>query len=139
MRQRIQSRPGEVAQLVEHTTENRGVVGSIPTLAIEDSIAPKVSDQALEMRKEKYALAVGVTVANMWVQEEKLGKAHTRWEEEKNGEEPERPMSEAQIQRALVEDARGVIVLLPEFDTAIGDVGQAEDEPAPEASIPAAG
>jgi hypothetical protein len=26
--------PGEVAQLVEHTTENRGVVGSIPTLAI---------------------------------------------------------------------------------------------------------
>ena len=25
--------PGEVAQLVEHTTENRGVVGSIPTLA----------------------------------------------------------------------------------------------------------
>ena len=25
---------GEVAQLVEHTTENRGVVGSIPTLAI---------------------------------------------------------------------------------------------------------
>ena len=27
--------PGEVAQLVEHTTENRGVVGSISTLAIQ--------------------------------------------------------------------------------------------------------
>jgi hypothetical protein len=26
-------RPGEVAQLVEHTTENRGVAGSIPALA----------------------------------------------------------------------------------------------------------
>jgi hypothetical protein len=25
---------GEVAQLVEHTTENRGVAGSIPALAI---------------------------------------------------------------------------------------------------------
>jgi hypothetical protein len=49
----------------------------------------------------------------MWVQEEKLGKAHTRWEEEKNGEEPERPMSEVQIQRALVEDARGVSSYCP--------------------------
>jgi hypothetical protein len=28
------TRPGEVAQLVEHTTENRGVAGSIPALAI---------------------------------------------------------------------------------------------------------
>jgi hypothetical protein len=27
---------GEVAQLVEHTTENRGVAGSIPALAIVD-------------------------------------------------------------------------------------------------------
>ena len=26
--------PGEVAQLVEHTAENRGVAGSIPALAI---------------------------------------------------------------------------------------------------------
>jgi hypothetical protein len=126
----------------------KNVEDQIPTVVLNDkfkelaaymdSIAPKVSDQALEMRKEKYALAVGVTVANMWVQEEKLRKAHRRWEEEKNGEEPERPMSEAQIQRALVEDARGVIVLLPEFDTAIGDVGQSEDEPAHEDPMPAA-
>jgi hypothetical protein len=27
--------PGEVAQLVEHTAENRGVAGSIPALATE--------------------------------------------------------------------------------------------------------
>jgi hypothetical protein len=27
--------PGEVAQLVEHTAENRGVAGSIPALAID--------------------------------------------------------------------------------------------------------
>jgi hypothetical protein len=33
-RQAKLSRPGEVAQLVEHTTENRGVAGSIPALAI---------------------------------------------------------------------------------------------------------
>ena len=32
--------PGEVAQLVEHTTENRGVVGSIPTLAIRRCAIP---------------------------------------------------------------------------------------------------
>jgi hypothetical protein len=31
---RIAGRVGEVAQLVEHTTENRGVPGSIPGLAI---------------------------------------------------------------------------------------------------------
>ena len=29
---------GQVAQLVEHTTENRGVGGSIPSLAIESSV-----------------------------------------------------------------------------------------------------
>jgi hypothetical protein len=29
--------PGEVAQLVEHTAENRGVAGSIPALAISRS------------------------------------------------------------------------------------------------------
>ena len=38
--------PGEVAQSVEHTAENRGVVGSIPTLAISahprmDELSPK--------------------------------------------------------------------------------------------------
>jgi hypothetical protein len=27
---------GEIAQLVEHTTENRGVLGSIPSLAISE-------------------------------------------------------------------------------------------------------
>src|SRR4051812_21649649 len=30
---------GEVAQLVEHTTENRGVAGSIPALAIDEGPA----------------------------------------------------------------------------------------------------
>jgi hypothetical protein len=29
--------PGEIAQLVEHTTENRSVLGSIPSLAIARS------------------------------------------------------------------------------------------------------
>ena len=31
---KLSPRPGEVAQLVEHTAENRGVAGSIPALAI---------------------------------------------------------------------------------------------------------
>jgi hypothetical protein len=35
-------RPGEVAQLVEHTAENRGVAGSIPALATEGVLPPLV-------------------------------------------------------------------------------------------------
>ena len=81
-----------------------------------DSIAPKVSDQALDVRKDKYALAIGVTVANMWVQEKKIEQAYKRWEDEgKQGAEPERPMSDAQMRRALVEDARGVIAPAARF------------------------
>ena len=66
----------------------------------------------------------------MWVQEKKIEQAYKRWEDEgKQGAEPERPMSDAQMRRALVEDARGVIALLPDFDTAIGDVGQVAEGP----------
>ena len=37
---------GEVAQLVEHTTENRGVAGSIPALAIQ--AAPALGDSTAD-------------------------------------------------------------------------------------------
>jgi hypothetical protein len=33
--------PGEVAQLVEHTTENRGVAGSNPALATDPGVYPR--------------------------------------------------------------------------------------------------
>ena len=44
---------GEVAQLVEHTTENRGVAGSIPALAI----------QAHAIQEKGPALARGLTTS----------------------------------------------------------------------------
>ena len=103
-------------------------------------IVSNIGDQALEMRRDKYALAVGVTVANMWTREKKIGDEYIRWEEGgKEGPEPERPMSDAQKQRALVEDARGVIALLPDFDTLLGDVGDLgePEAEAQEASAPA--
>jgi hypothetical protein len=36
--------PGEVAQLVEHTAENRGVAGSIPALATSSGIVASEAD-----------------------------------------------------------------------------------------------
>jgi hypothetical protein len=33
--------PGEVAQLAEHAAENRGVGGSIPSLATKDALVPR--------------------------------------------------------------------------------------------------
>lgn len=93
------------------------------------AFAKDTGDQALDLRRDKYALAVGVTVANLWAQEKKLGEAHKRWEEGgKQGPEPEQPMSDAQKQRALVEDARGVLTLLPDFDQLLGDLRVPEGE-----------
>jgi hypothetical protein len=43
-------RPGEVAQLVEHTTENRGVAGSNPALAIQ---------RLLQLRLTRHSLIAG--------------------------------------------------------------------------------
>jgi len=81
------------------------------------------SDEALDLRKERYAIAVGAAVANLHLKEDKLRKAHDAWEQGANGrDEPDRPMTEAQQRRALAEHARGVLTLLPEFDQLIGDV-----------------
>src|SRR5581483_12336094 len=41
---------GEVAQLVEHTAENRGVAGSSPALAISLPVAPVRNDRHLVAR-----------------------------------------------------------------------------------------
>jgi hypothetical protein len=64
------------------------------------------SDEAPELREDRYAIAVGV--ANLQLREEKLEKAYAAYEQTANGrEEPERPMSDAQTRRALAEHARG--------------------------------
>lgn len=93
-------------------------------------IAKRTGDQALELRRDKYGLALGVTIANMFTRESKLTDEHNRWEEAgKRGPEPEPPMTDAQRQRALVEDARGVLALLPDFDALLGDLREPDEEP----------
>jgi hypothetical protein len=110
----------------------RGVEETIPTIVLNERFADlyaylqnsthRVLDRGLQGRKDRYGLAVGVTVANLWMGEDKLVKAHTAWQQAMNGgEEPLCPMSDEQRQRALVEHARGVIALLPDFDELLDD------------------
>jgi hypothetical protein len=85
------------------------------------------SDEARELREDRYAIAVGVAVANLHLREEKLKKAYAAYEQAANGrEEPERALTDAQMRRALAEHARGVLTLLPEFDQLLGDVEDRE-------------
>ena len=89
----------------------------MPTL----SVVGDIGDQALNARRDRYAIAVGVTVANLSVQERKLQRRYNAWEEGgRQGTEPESPMTEEQMRRALRESARGVIALLPDFDKVLG-------------------
>ena len=74
-------------------------------------------DPTLERRKERYAIAVGVMIANLYTREETLERRHLRWEQGGNGpDEPPRPMIDEQKARALAEGARGVLALMPDFD-----------------------
>jgi hypothetical protein len=118
----------------ETYSDLKGVDDTVPTVVLNErlrefhayikGIAPDASDDALEVRREKYALAVGVVVASIYAQEDRLTKAYQRWKESENGgEEPEKPMTEAQIRRALAQHARGVLALMPDFDQLLGDVG----------------
>jgi hypothetical protein len=94
-----------------------GSRSSMPTL----SVVGDIGDQALNARRDRYAIAVGVTVANLSVQERKLQRRYNAWEEGgRQGTEPESPMTEEQMRRALRESARGVIALLPDFDKVLG-------------------
>ncbi len=110
----------------------KGVEETIPTIVLNErfgelhgylsATAPRVGDRGLDGRKDRYALAVGVTVANLWIQEDKLKRAYVAWKQNAYGrEEPPQPMSEEQRQRALVEHARGVILLLPDYDQLFAD------------------
>lgn len=111
----------------------KGVEEPVPTIVLNErfadffnytrGIVARASDEALALRKERYAIAVGVAVANLHLREELLKKAYAAYEQGANGrDEPERPMNEAQMRRALAEHARGVLTLLPEFDQLLGDV-----------------
>lgn len=115
----------------------KGIEETVPTIVLNERFrdfanylrgtVATASDQQLHGRRERYAIAVGAAVANLYLIEEKLRKAHATWEQEANGrEEPARPMTDAQLKRALAEHARGVLTLLPEFDQLLGDVERDE-------------
>lgn len=105
----------------------KGVKDKIPTIvlnrdftdwaAYKRTIAKGASEAMLETRHERYGLAVGIIVANLTLEERKITKKHEAWEAKQNGtEEPTRPMTPEQMQRALGEAARGVVALMPDFD-----------------------
>lgn len=98
-------------------------------LSYHDAIHPKVGDEAWMGRKDRYGLALGVTVAHLYLSERKLHKKYENWKLKGNGSpEPSQPMTPDQMHRAVAEAARGIIALMPDFDALLDDLG----EPTPE-------
>jgi hypothetical protein len=76
----------------------------------------------LRPREERYGLAVGAVVLNLYANERKLRRQREAWEARPNGKtKPGVPMTDEQLQRAVAEAARGILVLMPDFDELMGD------------------
>jgi hypothetical protein len=94
-------------------------------LHYRDAVHPKVSDEAWQGRKDRYGLALGVTVAHLYLSERKLSSRYENWKLKGNSSpEPSRPMAPDQMQRAISEAARGIIALMPDFDVLLADLGE---------------
>jgi hypothetical protein len=88
----------------------------IPWAAYERGSASR-GDQAMQNRRDRYGIALGVAIANLWVREDALAKKYAAWQAKGNGaEDPPKPMDEVQRRRAVSEAARGILALLPDFD-----------------------
>jgi len=105
--------------------ELREIEVAIPTIVLNKQFSPwhaylqgaRATDAAMQARQERYGIAVGVAIAQLWAAEDRIEKARLEHEAHPNGgEEPLRPMDEAQRRRAASEAARGVLALLPDFD-----------------------
>lgn len=84
------------------------------------------SDAALKVRKERYAIAVGTIIANTWARENAIEKVHKAWGDRgANGDEPTKAMDEGQRRRAASEGARGILVVLPDFDRMASELEEA--------------
>lgn len=123
----LAAQPGDTYQ------DLTGVEELIPTIVLNRNfvawaeylrtIAKGASDEMLNTRRDRYGLAVGITVANMTLEERKIAKKRTAYEAKPNGtEEPPKSMSDDQMRRALAEAARGVVALMPDFDQLLGDL-----------------
>lgn len=104
----------------------KDVAGDIPTIVLNEdhglwktyeAAALVKSDLARKVRRDRYALAIGVAVANLWVREEAIAGAYETWLARGNGgDEPPKAMTPDQRRRALSEAARGILTVLPDFD-----------------------
>lgn len=132
----LQRLPGKV--LAEMDPENYGelkdVDAEVATIVLNEEFAPWAAygrgsalsgDQAMQIRRERYAIALGVAIANLWVREEALVKKYAAWQLKGNGaEDPPKPMDEVQRRRAVSEAARGILALLPDFDRLAIDLAE---------------
>jgi len=112
----------------ESYSDLEGIELGIPTIVLEEDFAGwrdykrrtlkgDASDRVMDIRKEKYALSLGVTIANLCQAERKLWKNHLAWEEaRRQGDEPAKPMDEEQLRRAINEAASGTIAFLLDMD-----------------------
>ncbi|HLZ94792.1 MAG TPA: hypothetical protein VKT20_05645 [Candidatus Dormibacteraeota bacterium] len=104
----------------------KDVAGDIPPIVLNEdysllktyeAAALLKSDMARKVRRDRYALAIGVSVANLWVREEAIGRAYESWLARGNGgDEPPKAGLPDQRCRALSDAARGIMRLLPDFD-----------------------
>jgi hypothetical protein len=130
-------RGSDLATQNESYGDLKNVEDLIPTIVLNDdfgdwaaykrSVARRISDTGLESRRERYALGVGVGVANLAMREREVRKKHEAWQARQNGnQEPSRSLDSVQQQRALGEGARGVVALMPDFDALLGDLGDSD-------------
>jgi len=106
--------------------ELANIDGEIPTIVLNDQFASwhaylqgvaRATDAAMLARRERYAIAMGVAVAQLWAAENEIARRRSEHEVHPNGgEEPPTAMDEAQRRRAVSEGARGILALLPDFD-----------------------
>jgi hypothetical protein len=111
-----------------------GVEAPIPTIVLEEgfpgwrdykrrTLKGGASDRVMDIRKEKYALALGVTIANVCQQERKLSRAYLAWEEGgQQGDAPTKPMDDEQLRRAINEAAYGTIAFLLDMDRVLTEL-----------------
>jgi hypothetical protein len=122
----------DLATRSETYADLKNVDAYIPTIVLNKdfadfagykaTIAKRLTDDTLAVRDDRYGLGVGVAVANLALGEKKIKAAHDAWEAKQNGtEEPPKPMTEDQFRRALVEAARGIVALMPDFDKLLND------------------
>ena len=108
----------------------KGVDALVPTIVLNEEFrewaayrratAKRLID--LGPREERYGLAVGTVVLNLYASERMLRRQRETWETRPNGKtDPGAPMTDEQLQRAIAEAARGVLVLMPDFDELMGD------------------